>query len=134
VDSIEALPEVLPVFLNVDPALSALFALYCGGVNRAACLAMALDLLPALRLNGRRLLRPAGSHPFQLSWQPVEAPQEQVACDLSFPATPGLNYSFSVPAHQLVSWLMDLLEAQDLRGEDDLPESFWRWLLLGEIQ
>lgn len=131
-DSFEARPDALPVPLDVDPAQLALFAPYCGGVNREVWLVVALDLLPVLRLNGRRLLRPAGSHPFLLSWQPVQAPQEQVACDLSFPATPGLNYSFSVPAHQLVSWLMDLREAQDLRGEDDLPESFWRWLLLGE--
>ena len=131
-ESFEALPDALAGALEVDPAQSALFAPYCGGVNRESWLELALDLLPALRLRGRRQLRPAGSHPFELSWQPVEAPQEQVACSLTFPATPGLGYSFTVPAHRLVSWLMDLLEAQALRGEDDLPQSFWRWLLLGE--
>jgi hypothetical protein len=132
VDSFEAFPAALPVALDVDPAHSVLFAPYCGGVAREAWLELALDLLPVRRLDGRRQLRPAGSHPFELSWQPVEAPQELVACALNFPATPGLNYTFTLPAHQLVSWLMDLLEAQALRGEADLPESFWRWLLLGE--
>ncbi len=128
VDSFEAIPAAL----DVDPAISALFAPYCGGVERESWLELALDLLEARQVSGRRQLRPAGVHPFELRWQPVEAPQEPVACVLTFPATPGLVYNFTLPSHQLVLWLMDLLEAQAIRGEDDLPEAFWRWLLLGE--
>ena len=128
VDTFESIPSAL----DVDPAISALFAPYCGGVNREGWLELALDLLPAGQVSGRRQLHPAGMHPFELRWQPVEAPQEAVACVLTFPATAGLTYHFSLPSHQLVGWLMDLLEAKALRGEDDLPESFWRWLLVGE--
>lgn len=127
-----ALPTVLPTALGVDPAQIALYGPYCGGISRERWLEQALDLLEALKLQGQRQLRPSGAHPFELSWQPAEAPQESLSCRLVFPASPGLDYNFSLPTHQLVSWLMDLLEAQSSGGEADLPNAFWRWLLLGE--
>ncbi|MDP4809388.1 MAG: hypothetical protein NWR31_09485, partial [Cyanobium sp. MAG_160] len=69
-------------------------------------------------------------------WKAGLAPQEISHCELSFPAAAELLYKFDLPTHQLVRWLMDLLEHQaphefgDPRRE--LPETFWRWLLLGE--
>ncbi|MFS6828105.1 type IV pilus biogenesis protein EbsA [Cyanobium sp. ATX-6F1] len=60
-------------------------------------------------------------------------PQERSSCQLSFPQLPEVLYSFSVPTHQLVLWLMDLIQDRDGGAEPDLPENFWRWLLVGEI-
>ena len=36
-----------------------------------------------------------------------------------------MKYSFELPCHQLVQWLMD-------REGEQLPVSFWQWLLLGQ--
>lgn len=109
-----------------------LYAPYCGGVSREALLEQALDLLHSARTGGERPLAGSGGHRFELSWKPGGAPQEPSFCELHFPADPELIYRFSLPTHQLVSWLMDLLEDQAIRGNGDLPEPFWRWLILGE--
>lgn len=119
-----------------DPGLVALYAPYCDGVTREAWLIQALDRLTLGELDGVRRLRPEGEHPFQLRWQAGLAPQETSHCELGFPASPELSYRFELPTHQLVRWLMDLLEQQSGQVFEasacDLPESFWRWLLLGE--
>tara|TARA_E500000331_G_scaffold201985_1_gene193894 strand:+ start:912 stop:1055 length:144 start_codon:yes stop_codon:yes gene_type:complete len=39
-----------------------------------------------------------------------------------------LTYTFDVSTHQLVDWLMDWPE---FGGQGDLPNRFWKWLLLG---
>lgn len=119
-----------------DPAQVALYAPYCDGVLREAWLIQALDLLAIGEIAGVRRLRPEGEHPFRLTWQAGLAPQEISHCELRFPAAAELLYKFDLPTHLLVRWLMDLLEHQaphefgDPRR--DLPETFWRWLLLGE--
>ena len=42
------------------------------------------------------------------------------------------DYSFDIPTHRLVLWLMDGLAAADGdAGVVDLPDSFWHWLILG---
>jgi hypothetical protein len=38
---------------------------------------------------------------------------------------PELAYRFYLPAHQLVLWLIQI------QG-NDLPQAFWRWLLMGQ--
>jgi hypothetical protein len=105
-------------------------------VTREDWLVKALDLLAAGEVQGRRRLQPSGHHPFLLRWQAGEAPQEPSRCELSFPASEAVTYQFVLPAHQLVRWLMDLLEdrGRALDGEPggDLPQAFWRWLILGE--
>jgi hypothetical protein len=128
-----------------DPALVALYAPYCGGISREAWLIRALDLLAGGEIQGERRLQPAGGHPFLLRWTAGQAPQETSACELTFPAMAGVSYSFEIATHQLVRWLMDLLEARasltlaSASGGNgspeqgpDLPEAFWRWLILGE--
>ncbi len=119
-----------------DPALVALYAPYCGGVNREIQLMQALDRLAAGEVSGRRPLHPSGEHPFVLRWQAGQAPQELSACELHFPATPNATYRFQLPTHQLVCWLMDLLEIRSRaaagEGGGELPDAFWRWLILGE--
>ncbi|EAQ74688.1 possible Ligand-binding domain of nuclear protein [Synechococcus sp. WH 5701] len=119
-----------------DAGQVALYAPYCDGVLREAWLIQALDLLAIGEIEGVRQLRPDGEHPFLLRWRSGLAPQETSHCELGFPAAPELRYSFDLPTHQLVRWLMDLLEAQGPQAfgdpQRDLPEAFWRWLLLGE--
>lgn len=121
---------------NHDPGLVALYAPYCDGVKREAWLIQALDLLAIGEIEGVRRLRPDGEHPFLLRWRAGQAPQEISHCELSFPAAAELGYSFDLPTHLLVRWLMDLLENCQPQPfgdpQPDLPEAFWRWLLLGE--
>ncbi len=111
----------------------ALFAPYCGGLSREGWLQRALDQLPLNRVNGLRPLHPNGAHRFELSWTAGAAPQQPSACVLAFPDQPEIFYNFTVPTHHLVGWLMDLLEDRAVSGGGDLPETFWRWLILGEL-
>lgn len=120
----------------MSAALVALFAPYCQGADRPGQLEQALELLQRHQLQGLRRLRPAGERPFQLQWQAGVAPLEpaEVALEVSSGqanAAPA-RYSFALPTHQLVRWLMDWLEAGGAAQQPaDLPESFWQWLILG---
>ena len=102
-----------------------LFAPYCGGLGRLMSLEAALAILLAGDWNGKRLLQGGRSHALRLSWSGETAPQEILHCELIFPDLPEVKYSFELPCHQLVQWLMD-------REEEQLPASFWQWLLLGQ--
>ena len=127
-------PQNLNQELGSLAALVALYAPYCEGVNRAARLEQALDLMARGRTSGRRALRPGGGHDFEFSWSAAGSPQELSSCILRFPGLPEVSYTFSLPTYLLVLWLMDLLEAQQGSATPaDLPESFWRWLLVGAL-
>ncbi|MGB7564040.1 MAG: type IV pilus biogenesis protein EbsA [Prochlorococcaceae cyanobacterium] len=119
--------------ISHDAAQVALYAPYCSGVSREEVLHMALHLLDAGRVTGQRMLKFGTPHVFELRWQAGTSPQERSSCQLSFPQLPEVLYGFSVPTHQLVLWLMDLIQKRDGGAESDLPENFWRWLLVGEI-
>ena len=81
-------------------AMVALYAPYCEGCERPELLDLALEKLLTRRLNGSRQLKPDGSHPFELTWQPGESPQEPSQCQLSFPEIQAVTYSFSIPTSQ----------------------------------
>jgi hypothetical protein len=102
-------------------AMVALYAPYCEGCERPELLDLALEKLLATRLNGSRRLTPDGSHPFELTWQPGESPQELSQCQLSFPQIREVNYQFSVPTAQLVLWLMKILESAPAAPPPGLP-------------
>lgn len=102
-----------------------LFAPYCGGLVHQASLEEALAILLAGEWSGQRLLQGGRSHPLRLTWSGETAPQEVIHCDLAFPALPQVAYAFDLPCHQLVQWLM-------ARDGEELPASFWQWLLLGQ--
>jgi hypothetical protein len=109
---------------SVTP-LVPLFAPYCGGLGRLMPLEGALEILLAGEWTGKRLLQGGRSHVLRLSWSGETAPQEILRCDLIFPDFLEVKYSFELPCHQLVQWLMD-------REGEQLPASFWQWLLLGQ--
>ena len=102
-----------------------LFAPYCGGMAKQSELLQALGSLAQGSWQGARQLEGGRSHPYRLEWQGESAPLEMLRCQLLFPALPELGYRFSLPAHQLVLWLVQ-------SEGDDLPQAFWRWLLLGQ--
>ena len=79
-------PQDLNQELGSLAALVALYAPYCDGVNRAARLEQALELMARGRTSGRRALRPAGGHDFEFSWSAAASPQELSSCILHFPA------------------------------------------------
>ena len=85
----------------------------------------ALAVLLAGDWAGKRMLQGGRSHMLRLNWSGGTAPQEILHCDLTFPDLPEVKYSFELPCHQLVQWLMD-------REGEQLPASFWQWLLLGQ--
>lgn len=102
-----------------------LFAPYCGGLALQGQLEEALEILLAGEWHGQRLLQGGRSHGFRLSWSGECAPQQPLRCELAFPALPQIAYSFELPCHQLVLWLMQ-------RQGPELPPGFWQWLLLGQ--
>jgi len=110
---------------SVLDALIPLFVPYCGGITYQPRLESALHVLLQGEWDGERLLAGGGSHRFTLGWQGEPAPMENLSCNLRFPDHPDVIYDFTVPAHQMVAWLL-------LRDSTQLPESFWRWLLTGE--
>jgi hypothetical protein len=152
-------------------AMVALYAPYCEGLEQPELLQLALETLLTPGIHGSRRLKPDGNHPFELTWQPGDSPQEPSQCQLSFPQIQDVSYSFSVPTAQLVVWLMDFLQtetappsaslqpfqlpapplpplslgspvpqneppekgATEADGPSDLPESFWGWLLVGQL-
>lgn len=101
-----------------------LFAPYCGGLAHQLVLEEALAILLSGEWDGSRMLQGGRSHALQLRWSCETAPQEVLHCDLRLPAVPQVAYAFDLPCHQLVRWLME-------RQGDELPPSFWQWLLLG---
>lgn len=112
----------------------ALYAPYCQGLTRQHELEQALDLLGRGVLEGQRPLRPSGSRPFQLQWQAGVSPLDPARVSLRIavaPGDPGVDYTFEVPTHRLVLWLMDAQAAAASGAALDLPESFWVWLILG---
>ena len=118
----ETAPETAPAAMA---PLVPLFAPYCGGIAQPSDLLKALGHLAQGSWQGVRQLEGGRSHPYRLEWQGESAPQEMLLCQLLFPAMPELGYRFSMPAHQLVLWLVQF-------DGDDLPQAFWRWLLLGQ--
>ena len=102
-----------------------LFAPYCGGMAQQSDLLQALGSLAQGSWQGARQLEGGRTHPYRLEWQGESAPLEMLRCQLLFPAMPEMGYQFSLPAHQLVLWLVQ-------SAGNDLPQEFWGWLLLGQ--
>ena len=119
----------------MSEALVALYAPYCQGMARSQDLRAALALLSACSLVGERPLRPSGARRFRLSWQPGPSPLDLATAALQFedgPGLPTLDYSFELQNYRLVLWLMDWVAAGGSADRPvDLPDSFWRWLILG---
>ena len=103
-----------------------LFAPYCGGVTQQLLLEAAVGQLLMGEWHGERRLEGDVARPFSLRWHGEPAPLETLRCELEFPELPTVRYEFSLPAYRLVLWLMQ-------RQDRQLPVSFWRWLLLGEL-
>ena len=116
-----------PLISPADVAQLALFAPYCGGLQNEQALRQVLPLLSRGRLEGARSLGEGKGHAFLLCWEPVRAPLTPAHCTLSFPGEASLHYTFDVPGHQLVEWLM---HAEAGASVADLPDRFWQWLLL----
>ena len=104
----------------------ALFAPYCGGRLREDELRRALEWLAAGQFQGERQLTNAGSHRFRLNWSLTRSPLEISHCQLAFSDVQQEPYLFTCPGHRLVEWLMDVAASEP----HDLPDAFWRWLLL----
>jgi hypothetical protein len=99
----------------------ALYAPYCEGDAQPQLLERALEKLLTRRINGSRRLKPDGSHPFELTWQPGESPQEPSECQLSFPQIEAVTYRFSIPTSQLVLWIMEILDSAPSGPAPPLP-------------
>jgi hypothetical protein len=95
-------------------------------VSQQLLLEAAVGQLLTGQWTGERRLEAGGSHRFTLTWRGEAAPLETLRCQLDFPDLAGIHYEFTLPAYRLVLWLMQ-------RQDRQLPVSFWRWLLLGEL-
>jgi hypothetical protein len=115
--------DQVPTSTNSEPLIP-LFAPYCGGVSRQSSLEEAVALLLEGEWSGERKLVGGRRHEYRLRWTGEPAPLEHLSCHIRFPALPSVVYDFELQAYQLVKWLM-------LREQQELPEAFWRWLLLG---
>ena len=108
-------------------ALRPLFAPYCA--LEASRLEDALTCLLAGRLEGFRPVHGGRGHHFLLQWSGGLAPLDALQCELTFPQQPEVHYVFVVQAQDVLRWLAGLEPAA---AGFDLPEDFWRWLILGD--
>ena len=90
---------------------------------------MALQRLPLCQFEGQRARSNAQPHEYVLKWSPVLAPLQQCRCELLFQDQLQQLYRFQCPAHQLLDWLMQAVES----SRQDLPDTFWKWLLLEQF-
>ena len=111
-----------------DDALQVLFAPYCGGLARTEALRDALKLLQGQRLEGCRPVLGTEGHGFLLSWSDERAPLDVIQCQIFFPTQQDASRQFSLPTHQLVSWLMDC--SAFVGTKPDLPDPFWSLVLV----
>lgn len=108
-----------------------LYVPYCGGLLQREALGLALGQFEQGSWQGIRRIGGGRSHGYRLAWRGGLAPLDLLSCHLSFPAPAGLSYGFELPAHQLVVWLLEA-QQQGAQPDQDLPLSFWRWLLIGD--
>ena len=88
-----------------------------------------MTLLQARRLEGCRPVADAEGHGFVLSWSDERAQLLEVTqCQRFFPTQQDASRHFSLPTHQLVSWLMDC--SAFVGTKPDLPDAFWSWVLV----
>ena len=109
-------------------ALVPLFAPYVEALGPA--LEPSLATLLGGMFCGQRSLPEGRAHSYELRWSGVLAPLETCGCQLRFPQTPSVQYSFELPVRQLLVWLAQISGEGDVQ---DLPDGFWRWLILGEV-
>lgn len=110
-----------------EAAQIALFAPYCGGLQQEEALRRILPQLNLGRFEGCRALDAGDSHAFVLTWSSVRAPLTPCRCELTFPDSAGLHYSFVMPAHELATLLIQVNSAAAV---PDFSDAFWQWLLL----
>ncbi|MFZ9228441.1 MAG: type IV pilus biogenesis protein EbsA [Prochlorococcaceae cyanobacterium] len=108
-------------------ALVPLFAPYCKETDLAR-LEQALARLQRGEISGSRPLLGGECRAFSMVWGGGLAPLEQLSCQLRFAQLPHVEYNFELPAHRLLTWLLELSEQH---GDIDLPDAFWSWLILG---
>ena len=119
-------------------AMVALYASYCEGYDQPELLDQALEKLATKTLLGSRRLKPDGSHPFELSWEPGESPPAPPlpAPGLGLPV-PGLPAPAMppppLPFATLIKPANPIAAPASAAAPPDLPESFWRWLLVGDL-
>ena len=99
------------------------------GLRREQALRHALEQLPLSQFDGERIRSGAQPHRYLLTWSLANAPLQTCRCELRFQEQADQLYPFECPAHQLLDWLMQVVET----GRQDLPDSFWQWLLLEQI-
>ena len=111
-----------------DDAIQVLLAPYCSGLAYSDALRDALKLLQGRRLEGCGPVAGADGHEFVLSWSDQRAPLDVIQCQIFFPTQQDASRQFSLPTHQLVSWLMDC--SAFVGTKPDLPDAFWSWVLV----
>ncbi|MEB3172436.1 MAG: transglycosylase [Cyanobacteriota bacterium] len=119
--------EPIPAPIVATSALVPLFAPYCGEPDLRR-LEQGLARLQVGQLSGSRLLQGGDERAFALQWSGGLAPLEPLSCQLRFAQLSDVQYSFALPAHRLLGWLLELPEGNTTA---DLPDAFWRWLILG---
>ena len=119
--------DARPVSSPADAAQIALFAPYCGGLQQESVLLRVLPVFAQGLLEGQRPLAGGECRSFVLRWTVVRAPLMPCSCRLEFPECADVVYGFELPAHQLISWLM---QVDPEAPGPDLPDGFWQWLLL----
>ncbi|ANV83568.1 hypothetical protein AWQ21_03735 [Picosynechococcus sp. PCC 7003] len=97
--------------------------------NKQKTLPKALGLYQIGAVEGKRVIEKGENIPFVASWYVSKLPSEMTSCRLQFAAQAELSYSVTLPNHQFVDYLIDLLIGFSRDGAIDFPKDFYRELL-----
>ncbi|KKJ01140.1 type IV pilus biogenesis protein EbsA [Prochlorothrix hollandica] len=101
--------------------------------NKQNVLPFALTLYRQESLEGERSIEGGKNIPFLATWFASNLPADLTRCRLQFDNNAELGYEVTLPNHEFIGYLSDLLVTYKRNKQTDFPISFYRKLLQYEI-
>ncbi len=115
-----------------SPQAVSLYAPYAAQANRRSLLPAALGLYGQGCLEGERRIEAGDPIPFVASWFVRDLPSDQTRCRLCFNGDGDLSFELTLPNHEFINALIDLLQGYQSQHRVDFDTGFYRRLLAYE--
>ena len=109
------------------PAVGVYLPYYQG--NKRAWLPKAIGLYKQSSLEGERKIEGGESIPFLATWSVSSLPADMTRCQLQFDGNADLSYEVSLPNHEFVDFLIEVMINYKRSKVTDFPQTFYRKLL-----
>jgi hypothetical protein len=101
--------------------------------NKQNVLPFAITLYRAESLEGERYVEGGRNIPFVATWFTSTLPADLTRCRVQFNNSSDLSYEVSLPNHEFIGYLSDLLLNYKRTKHTDFPTAFYRKLLQYDI-